>query len=84
MIVTINTDLLVSVNDISAIGDVPVSVVCNWQNRYNDFPAPIYTNGQHHGVSAVWYWPDVASWMFLHDKFPKQLATGLHDDDVEF
>lgn len=80
MIVTINTDLLVSVKEIAAIGDVFISVVCNWQNRYNDFPAPIYTDGQH----QVWDWPTIASWMFLHDKFPKQLANCLHDDDVEF
>ena len=65
MIRTIDTDLLCGVENICAVADVLPAAVSNWQVRHGDFPMPLYTNNKR---VKVWYWPEVASWLYQHGK----------------
>lgn len=77
MIRTIDTDLLVGCEHIAYKAGVISAAVSNWQVRYDDFPTPVYSNGKR---VKVWYWPEVAVWMYKHDKYmtPEQVAATGH------
>lgn len=66
MIRTIDTDLLMGCEQIANEAGVISAAVSNWQMRYSDFPTPVYSNGKR---VKVWYWPEVATWLYKHDKF---------------
>lgn len=57
--VTLNTNLLVGLTEISDKADVSRSAVGNWVNRYEDFPEPVVTLAS----GPVFYWPEVKTWL---------------------
>lgn len=50
---------LVGLTEIAQAAGVQKPVVAVWRTRHEDFPAPV---AELH-TGAVWWWPDVASWL---------------------
>jgi hypothetical protein len=62
--VIVDTADLTILTEIAEIAGVRPSAVCNWKNRYPDFPAPV---AEIHGIE-LYHLPAMLDWLRWREK----------------
>lgn len=55
----VDTDDLVTGQDIAVLADVKQAAMWNWPARHDDFPEPVFKSSR----TTLWRWKDVSAWL---------------------